>query len=296
MTVYLGGIFVWGKFIPQKLKPNLQYIQGAYGFMNTRAKEAQASDQVDLLILGSSHAYRGFDVRIFESSGYKSFNLGSSAQSPIQTYLLLKRYLDLLKPKLVIYEIYPATFCTDGVESAIDIISNDKNDIHSLVMTLKTRNIKTFNTLMYAYMNEITLGDEDFVEQQSSDEDQYITGGYVEKRLKYYTPKKQKTNTWQIKNHQLNAFYDIIDLLKSRNIQTILMMAPVTKGLYESYENMEEFEDLMKKTELDYINFNGILNLSDSFHFYDAHHLNQPGVEIFNAACIDTLRKSGKLN
>ena len=113
--IYLSGIFVWGKFIPQKLKPNLQYIQGAYGFINTRAKEARISDGVDVLILGSSHAYRGFDVRIFGEAGYKTFNLGSSSQSPIQTYLLLKRYLDLLKPKLVIYEVYPTTFLPEQI-------------------------------------------------------------------------------------------------------------------------------------------------------------------------------------
>ena len=74
------------------------------------------------------------------------------------------------------------------------------------------------------------------------------------------------------------------------------MMAPITNNLYESYENTTEFEDLVKKTDLDYINFNGCVPLDDSLHFYDAHHLNQNGVEIFNSVCIDTLRNLKILN
>lgn len=288
--IYLCGIFVWGKIIPQKLRPNLQYIQGAYGFMYTRAQEVRQVEGLDILILGSSHAYRGFDVRIFNESGYKTFNLGSSAQSPIQTYLLLTRYLDLIKPKLVIYEVYPATFCTDGVESAIDIISNDDNDFYSLIMTMRTKNIKVFNTLIYAYLNEAIGGHEGFIENQMTEEDKYVSGGYVEKDLRTNSPREQQPKKWEIRNNQLDAFYDIIDLLKSQNIPTVLMMAPITNNLYESYENTGEFENLVKRTGLDYINFNGAVALDDSLHFYDAHHLNQNGVEIFNSICIDSLR------
>ena len=77
---------------------------------------------VDVLFLGSSHAYRGFDPRIFRKRGYSSFNLGSSAQTPSQTKVWLKRYLKHLNPKIVIYEVYPGTFSSDGIEASLDLV------------------------------------------------------------------------------------------------------------------------------------------------------------------------------
>ena len=38
-----------------------------------------------------------------------------------------------------------------------------------------------------------------------------------------------------------------------------------------------------------YYNFNTLIKLDDSLHFYDPHHLNQLGVETFNAELIDLL-------
>jgi len=38
-----------------------------------------------------------------------------------------------------------------------------------------------------------------------------------------------------------------------------------------------------------YYNFNELITLSDSVHFYDSHHLNQSGVDVFNNALLDLL-------
>ena len=40
-----------------------------------------------------------------------------------------------------------------------------------------------------------------------------------------------------------------------------------------------------------YYNFNKIVTLNDSLHFYDSHHLNQNGVEIFNKRLIKILNE-----
>ena len=54
----------------------------------------------------------------------KTFNLGSSSQTPIQTKMLLDEHLDRLNPKLVVFEVYPVVFQLEGVESALDFIAN----------------------------------------------------------------------------------------------------------------------------------------------------------------------------
>ena len=92
---------------PQSLKKNLLYTRGGNGHLYSRIQELRTKKPVEILFLGSSHAYRGFDTRIFDAAGLKSFNLGSSAQSPMQTYVLASKYLSTLKPRLVVYEVNP---------------------------------------------------------------------------------------------------------------------------------------------------------------------------------------------
>ena len=125
---YSTFLIIWVHYAPSRFKPNIIYNMGSYGFMYSRLSEIKNYENTNILFLGSSHAYRGFDTRIFLDKGLKSFNLGSSSQTPLQTKVLLKRYLERLNPKLVIYEVYPETFTIDGVESSLDIIANDKND------------------------------------------------------------------------------------------------------------------------------------------------------------------------
>lgn len=78
LLFYIVLLCVWGDLMPGQLKKNLNYYPGGYGNLNTRLKEAKTKGKVDILFLGSSHAYRGFDVRLFEQAGYSCFNLGSS--------------------------------------------------------------------------------------------------------------------------------------------------------------------------------------------------------------------------
>lgn len=276
-----------GYFIPQLFKPNISYKIGAYGHLHSRIKEVKNSvKDIDVLFVGSSHAYRGFDTRNFEN--IKSFNLGSSAQTPINTKVLLQRYLNVINPKIVILEVYPGTFTGDGVESSLDIISNDKNDVHSFDMALKLNNIKTYNTLIYGIFRDFFSIHNSFRENKIKNEDTYITGGYVERKLKFYkTDKNIGYKKWTLNEKQLSAFREIIFMLKARNMKPVLVYAPITEKLYNSYINNDYVDSLMGSFQVDYYNFNKLMKLNDSLNFYDAHHLNQIGVNEFNKKIIE---------
>ena len=70
-----------------------------------------------------------------------------------------------------------------------------------------------------------------------------------------------------------------------------MVQAPVTKSLYQLYGNNPEFDKEMRSLG-EYYNFNSLVSLNDSLHFYDPDHLNSDGVKIFNKALINTvLRK-----
>jgi hypothetical protein len=273
-------IIFTGFFIPQLFHPNISYKLGAYGHMFTRINEVKRTQSIDILFLGSSHAYRGFDNRNFE--GLKTFNLGSSSQTPIQTQVLLNRYLNNLNPKMIIYEVFPGPFTGDGVESSLDLMSNDKNDYQSIEMALEVNNIKVYNTFIYSVFRDFLNLNQSFLEPNEKENDTYISGGFVESKIKHYKYHGSTKREWNFNKNQLKAFNENLNLLKQKNIQTILVYAPITKSLYNSYQNNNYVDSLMNSYDLSYYNFNNLVSLNDSIDFNDDNHLNQNGVIKFN--------------
>jgi hypothetical protein len=280
LTFYGATLFLWESYVPSRFKPNINYRIGV-GQIFSRLSEVKNTNDIDVLFLGSSRAYRSFDPRTYSSLGLKTFNLGSSSQTPIQTNLLLKRYLEDLNPKLVVFEINPLVFTLDGVESSLQIIANYRNDLHSFEMALKLNNIKTYNTLMYGVTRDLLNLNESFTEPYKEGIDTYIPGGFVEKELLHFKPISFEKKEISISRSQLDTFSEIISSLKSKDIEVILVYAPIAPSKYSSYLNMWYFDSLMTSYS-EYYNFNEINTLKDSLHFYDENHMNQLGVELFS--------------
>jgi hypothetical protein len=293
---YILLLILWGDFGHYRwLKQNLIYKKGTYGHMYTRIQEAKGTKNVDILFIGSSRAYRGFDPRIFMARGFKTFNLGSGAQTPLQTEVLLNRYLDSLNPHLIIYEVNPIDFSGDGLESALDIISNDQIDIESLKMTIKLNNIKVYNTLIYSfyrglpfydYYRKILFGKEGFKAEKRRPPDTYISGGFVQKDMSYFKHQGYEKKKWQLNSIQLKIFRKIIKMISGKNIKLILVQSPYPESFYKSFADTDYFDDIISSSG-EYHNFNKIIHLNDSLHFIDEYHLNQDGVKLFNKQLLD---------
>ncbi len=286
LVAYLVLLFAWGK-TPLPLRKNLNYRIGAYGHMHSRMKDVKVAGKTEVIILGSSHSYRGFDTRIFNEKGIRAFNLGSSSQTPIQSLMLLEKYVDRLSPKLVILEVFPEIFGLDGVESSLEIVANEQIDIHVAKMVFRVNHIKTYNSFLYGWFRQITGVDKDFVQPPNQKKDHYITGsGYVARDMEFFKHVTYPTSEWELNKNQLKAFDKILQLLREKNIAFILVQAPYTSDLYNSKVNNATIDSLFK-SKGDYINFNNQLQLDDSLHFYDADHLNQEGVKIFNDSLLN---------
>lgn len=276
------------------------YRIGSYGHMFSRIKEIQDYQNSDLLFLGSSHSYRSFDPRVFQKHGITSFNLGSSSQSPMQTEVLLKEYLDIINPKMIVYEICPIDLESNGIESTTDLISNNHIDFDICRLAIKTGNVRVFNTLIYALFQDYVYHIRDsFHEDMAKDGDCYVSGGFVEKTdyslfedESVLPPKKFK-----IRPEQLRSFESCIEIIENRNIPYLLVKMPFPKSTYESVSNQEEFNAIVSSYGR-YIDFNTVLPLDDTC-FYDSHHLAQPGVIAFNECLIrvlDTITISERKN
>lgn len=295
IIVYSILIAIWGDFLPEEYRQNLIYKRGNYGHTLTRLDDAKKVVNNHVLFLGSSHAYRGFDVRFMFERGINAFNLGTSAQTAEQTEHLLNRYIDSIKPKMVIMEVAPKLLTLDGVESTLDIYANDFIDLYSFRLALRVNHLRTYNTFLYALYRDVFNRNTNISEKKRKGMHLYRKNGYVERDVTYFKYKTYSPRKYHLRNDQILALKRIVSKLKIRNIPYYLVEAPVTKGIYNRYKNHDEYKAIIKPLG-EYFDFNQILNLDDSLHFYDAHHLNQHGVEIFNQKLIDTLRLDERWN
>ena len=198
---------------------------------------------------------------------------------------------DKINPAMVIYEVNPIAFSNEGVESSLDFINNTDISVATAIMAFKVKDIRTINTLVYAGCRQLLHADAGFKTTMVKGNDKYISGGFVERKtayFKHHQPYKPQANV--VKDYQLACFKkSIADLLRS-GIKVILVQAPITSALYKSYTNNEEFDSLMQIEKVPYYNFNTLVSLDDSLHFYDGHHLNQDGVVLFNKKLLEILK------
>ncbi|WPU92443.1 hypothetical protein SNE25_24250 [Mucilaginibacter sabulilitoris] len=288
---YVVTILIFGTFMPASLAKNFDNF-GSLGFTRKRMSEAEKVKGVDVIVVGSSHAYRGYDPRIFKKEGLTVFNLGSSSQSPLQTKYLVDKYVKNLKPKLVIVDIYPILFGVDGLESQIDLISSGLMDEDIVKMSFEINDIRLYNSLIFgAFNNAFHLKKQ---KKNDTKGDTYISGGYVQSYERFKPKKVRFTQKITISALQLGAFKKTLAALKSKNIKYIIVQAPFSKSNYNSYTNNDEIDRLFAGLG-EYYNFNKAMNLPDSM-YYDDSHLNQLGVNVYNAKLIDTLKKNGVFN
>ncbi|MEQ8711563.1 MAG: hypothetical protein RIC80_01010 [Cyclobacteriaceae bacterium] len=127
--------------------------------------------------------------------------------------------------------------------------------------------------------------------KKTSSDIQYIKGGYLENKIRYYSGDTMPELTESISLDQIEAMDRILDQLEKNNIEYSFIQIPVTHVLYESVTNRATFDSLIS-TFGTYHNFNKTVPLVDTIHFEDASHLNQLGVNEFNPLLIKYLKDS----
>ncbi|MES2809139.1 MAG: hypothetical protein V4619_10965 [Bacteroidota bacterium] len=291
--VMIVALLIWGKLVPRLFQKNLYYKVAGYGHSFTRFHEADTSKQpVDVLVVGSSHAYRGVDPRIFAQHNIKIFNLGSGSQTPIQTLYLLNRYIDKFKPKAVLYEALFTTFTGDGSEAAIDLYSNLRPFDKQLVdMAVKINSVQGYTTLFYAWLQQVFFN-KSVHEPVKKAKDTYVKGGYVEREVTVFKEINSDTGVpskFVFEKNQLEAFNEILALLKQKGVKLILFQTPVTKSFFSQISDQQTYDNFLKDKGDGYYNFNYNRTFAAP-DFYDSNHLNQNGVDKLDSLLIDTLK------
>ena len=268
---------------------------GMFGHSLQRFREIENKDSLDILFVGSSHCYQSFDPRIFKQYGFGTFNIGSTAQTPLNSYFLLKKYLGKVKPKVIIMELSYLTLSnSNGIESLYDLAVNIPISTEIIEMGIATKSFDAYRLLLSNYLSRI-MRPLAAVKQQDSPNINYISNGYVENiGTKNIKREFKNTRVIELDNRLLSYLEKTIEVIKNNGIELIFVTQPLPKELLNTINNYQEISDLLESycitREVKYHDYNKSgLKLDLNRHFYDRDHLNSEGVKVFNEYLINDL-------
>lgn len=240
----------------------------------------------DVIVIGSSHAYRGYDPRIFKKSGKELFNLGTSGQSVYNSYFIAKNYITASNCKLVILELYDGALSSDAIEPSSDLIENISSDKAALEMTIALKDPRTLNMFSVRVLNKST--------PPMYEDSAYVYNGFSEKHDSVKKVAKDWCNARpKVSPLQVNYLNKILTYFKSNNIRVVLVSHPAPKELNNG--NHQKFipiiQGFAKKYDVRYLDYSYSHDLELRHDFYDGHHLNQSGVKKFNKMVIQDLKR-----
>jgi hypothetical protein len=245
----------------------------------------------DVVVVGSSHAYRGYDPRIFAEFGYTAFNMGSSSQTPFNSFFLVDYYLNPSNTGLLLLDVFSVASEMEPLESCADLIQNLPDEEPAFRMAMASKDPRAWN--MYS-LRLLSRECPPYYKDSA-----YVGSGYSQNErtapegLVYKGDVPLDLNTIQEK-----YLRKLVRSCVDTDLPIVLVDHPVPTRMMGPRQ--QEMHALVIRISKDYgvpfINLNHISGVDDRKHFYDHTHLNQDGVRLFNTVLIDSLQKHGLLS
>jgi hypothetical protein len=262
---------------------------GGETWQRFREYDPQVRNQV--VIIGSSHAYRGYDPFVFIARGHSTFNLGTSAQTPLNTYYLIKEYLDSANCGLLVFDVYEGALTNSGLESTADLTQNQPSDAAALGMAWSLRDLRGLNMMA---LRELSDRSKPF----------YLGKNYVGKgfcRFKDsvrvgagppHPPRKP------LSARQLDFLAKCIHLCQDRGIPVVVASHYARRNLRGPAHAplAHAIDSVLAGTGVRYLDFADAPGVDDENWFADENHLNGTGARIFTGHLVDTLESLGYLH
>jgi len=242
-----------------------------------------------VFVVGSSHAYRGYDPRIFEQSGYTLFNMGTSGQNMKDTYSLVKLYKD--KIKTMIIDIYPGVLQDVTEESTLMLIQN--------AGTKKTAFQILKNNITINSINNTAARLFDVNPKSIPYSEKYVFNGYVET---YHDFKSDSTLTYNPFKPGANFLYldSLLSYATHNDIGFCIASHPLKyNAAYKRYyidSYLPILNKILKKYPRNKFFDYTLLHCNKDSLFSDANHLSQKGVNWYNAELIKNIKTQLKIH
>jgi hypothetical protein len=247
--------------------------------------------QYDIIFLGSSRAYRGYDPALFEKQNLTCWNLGTSAQILRNTRIVMNHYVHSTNCKMVIIDIFPAALNTPGLESSSDLITNLSLDAAAREVALNMKDSRMINLWLNRWMSNsvsVTLPPEDYKGAGFSTR----FDSMPEETLAYDAENNQKE--LQISDDQLQELKLIAQLAKDKKVPLLFVISPTsTKFSTKIYQSFLAYiRPILNENNVPLWDYAKNLEVNTPEHFYDDSHMNYYGVQVFNQRLIEDLKKS----
>lgn len=275
-------------------------------YAGTIDKMYEEENNIDILILGSSHAHVSFDEKYMSDVLKKNvYNAGTPVQKPDAAYYILKEatktndiekvYLDMF---YYMYHDNPKERTNAQLEF-IYLVSDEMkwsmDKIHFLMDACPTESY--LNAFVKGSRNAVYLMDIKKVEEviklkRHKVQEEEVTASYYTSESEYSMCVKT-TEDYQLSKNNLSDYSRkylkrMAELCRDNNIELVLLATPMTDyqlsiiGDYDDYvSNVRELADEMQVKYRDYnLCKKESLGIGDDC-FSDIHHLNPKGTRIF---------------
>jgi hypothetical protein len=290
----MGKIHVKGK--PLAFVTN-DYFTWKGGDTYAKFHEFQKNKKYDIVVLGSSRAYRGYNPAFFGENGYTMFNLGSSAQSIRNSFFIARNYLDSSNTGLLMIDIFSGAFKKMQLESSSDLIENVDNRDAAMDIAFHTPDIRALNITMLRLLTE---NDEPyFVKKDYAGNGFSIKTDSLSKKMRkaFKTFKQPVKATYEIDPDALDSFDELLQWCNDKKIPVVVVYSPVSDfySRIDHAEFMKSVRPVLEKHHVPFYDYTSSVHLSTIDNFYDETHMNLSGVSIFNKILLQDLQERGNL-
>lgn len=249
---------------------------------------------VDVLFLGSSHAFLGFNTgTLWEEYGIASYVLGGSIQPMWNTYFYLKEALKTQTPELIVLEGYRVIHDNEYIDDSRIIKSNyglkwSKNKIDSIKVSAPEERWAEFFLEYTQYHTRYTeLSAADFLKNKNDHYYDDWKGFYNLMNTTFFEPVDVSGITDRLAIHEKTEQYyrATIELAQVNNIPVIVIISPYP-GISESHQmKFNTAGDIAAEYGVPFMNCNLLydeIGLDLSTDVNDTEHLNYKGTQKYS--------------
>ena len=266
------------------------YLQEhANGGMTKRINDLAVNEKHDIVIFGSSRAFRHYDSPyLSEITGMDVYNAGFDGNGVVLAYGLLTMMIERYSPRLIIYDVVPSfdIYKNDQDNNNVRYISCIKpyfrhESIGELIRQISIKEwLKVHSGLIRYNSCFVTMFLDYF-----SESNQYPSGfdpvyGVYEVDINE-DEKKGKREENYVDSLKIGCIKKIIGMAKKNNIPIIMVVSPIY-GV-QSDEDFSPLIDICEKSNVPFLNYYSDSNfIYQNKYFKDNRHLNADGARFFS--------------
>lgn len=257
-------------------------------------------NEADVIFLGGSHAYNGFDPDVLWSDyGIKSYNYSNSGQAFYLTYYLFREILKNHSPKVAVVDLYYIGMTSEYfsesmyLHNVVDSMTLSQNKLDFIFNCVPDNEILSWLfPFFYHHARATKLTASDFSLSSNSADDFWLGSGYQwESGNITFTAlnKTEKVGTIPEKSaYYLNA---IIDLAKENNVSLVFTSLPhdytnaarPDDWVDDEYAMFNAVKQLAAENDIPFLQFvDGIMdeiNFDTTTDMFNSGHMNVRGAE-----------------